>query len=66
MVDTDQDKLRILIDSIRLDSPEAGFHFNQKKLIVILDRYSWIEQSEIGTKDAEASFYTINIRIRHR
>jgi hypothetical protein len=68
MLDKDQDIRIILIDSIGLDSPEADFYINQmeeidaenqKKLIVILDKYGWIEQSKIGVKAAAAFFYII-------
>jgi len=68
MVDNDQNIRRILIDSIGLESPKAGSYIkkmieidteNQKKLIVILDKYGWIEQSKIGIKASEAFFYII-------
>jgi len=68
MVDKDQNIRRILVDSIGIDSPDAGLYIkqmieidadNQKKIRVILDRYGWIEQSRIGAKAAEAFFYTI-------
>jgi hypothetical protein len=52
----------------QLDSPNAGPYLNQmmeidsenqKKLLIILDKYGWIEQSKIGLKASEAFFYTI-------
>ena len=68
MVDKDQKIRRILVDSIGFDSPGAGSYIkqmmdidadNQKKIRGILNKYGWIEQSKIGTKAAEAFFYTI-------
>jgi|688.fasta_scaffold435707_1 hypothetical protein len=68
MVDQDQNIRRILVDSIGIDSPNAGPFLkrmmnidadNQKNIRLILNRYGWIEQSKIGTKAAEAFFYTI-------
>jgi len=68
MVDKDQEIRRILIDSIGIDSPNAGSYIkqmmdidtdNQKGIIVILNKYGWIEQSKIGKKAAGAFFYTI-------
>ena len=68
MVDKDQEIRRILVDSIGIDSPNAGPYIkqmmdldadNQKKIRVILNKYGWIEQSKIGAKAAEAFFYTI-------
>ena len=68
MVDKDQEIRRILVDSIGIDSPNAGPYikqmmdidmYNQKKIRAILNKYGWIEQSKIGAKAAEAFFYTI-------
>jgi hypothetical protein len=68
MVDKDQEIRRILVDSIGIDSPNAGPYIkqmmdidadNQRKMKVILDKYGWIEQSRIGPKAAEAFFYII-------
>jgi hypothetical protein len=68
IVDKDQGIRRILVDSIGIDSPQAGLYIkqmmdidadNQKKIIVILHKYGWIEKSKIGKKAAEAFFYTI-------
>ena len=68
MVDKDQEIRRILIDSIGIDSPNAGPYLkqmmdidmdNQRKMKEILNKYGWIEQSKIGEKAAEAFFYTI-------
>src|SRR5258708_38877767 len=67
MVDKDQGIRRILVDSIGIDSPNAGPYIkqmmnidaaNQKQIRLILDRYGWIGQSKIGAKAAEAFFYT--------
>jgi hypothetical protein len=64
----DQEIRRILIDSIGLQSPDAGIYVkqmmdidadNQHKLVVILDKYGWIPQSKIGKKAAEALFYIV-------
>ena len=68
MTDKDQEIRRILIDSIGIDSPNAGPYIkrmmdidvdNQKKIGMILNKYGWIGQSKIGAKAAEAFFYTI-------
>jgi len=68
MVDQDQNIRRILVDSVGIDSPNAGPFLkrmmnidadNQKNIRLILDRYGWIAESKIGTKAAEAFFYTI-------
>jgi hypothetical protein len=68
MVDRDQSIRRVLVDSIGIDSPNAGPFINemmnidadnQKSIRLILNRYGWIEQSKIGTKAAEAFFYSI-------
>jgi hypothetical protein len=68
MVDKDQEIRRILVDSIGIDSPNAGPYIkqmrdidtdNQEKIKLILDKYGWIEQSKIGAKAAEAFFFTI-------
>jgi hypothetical protein len=68
MVDKDQGIRRILVDSVGIDSPNAGPYMqqmmnidedNQKNIILILNKYGWIGQSKIGTKAAEAFFYTI-------
>lgn len=68
MVDKDQNIRRILIDSIGIGSPNAGPYIkqmmdidsgNQEKIKMILHKYGWIEQSKIGTKAAQAFFYTI-------
>ncbi len=68
MVYRDQEIRRILIDSIGLQSPDAGKYVkqmmdidadNQQKLKVILDKYGWIPQSKIGKKAAEAFFYIV-------
>jgi len=68
MVDSDQGIRRILVDSIGLDSPEAGKYINQMVAIdmqnrieieSILSKYGWIEQSKIGEKAAEGIFYIV-------
>jgi hypothetical protein len=68
MVDQDQNIRRILVDSVGIDSPNAGPFLkrmmdidaeNQKNIRLILNRYGWIGQSKIGTKAADAFFYTI-------
>ena len=68
MYDEDQEIRRILIDSIGLDSPEAGKYFNlmatidnRNKINIesILVKYGWIEKSKIGEKASEAIFYTV-------
>jgi hypothetical protein len=68
MVDKDQEIRRILVDSIGIDSPNAGPYIkqmmdidtdNQKTIRVILNKYGWIEQSKVGGKAAEAFFFTI-------
>lgn len=68
MFDADQEIRRILVDSIGLDSPEAGKYFNEMasidmtnriKIKEILEKYGWIEQSKIGEKAAEAIFYVV-------
>src|SRR5688572_22009253 len=59
MVDKDQGIRRILVDSVGIDSPNAGPYMqqmmnidedNQKNIILILNKYGWIGQSKIGTK----------------
>jgi len=68
IVDSDQEMRRILIDSIGIDSPDAAPYINQlididaanqEKIVLILNKYGWIEQSKVGTKAAQAFFYTI-------
>lgn len=68
MVDRDQNIRRILVDSVGIDSPNAGPFMkkmrdidadNQKNIRLILNKYGWIGQSKIGTKAAEAFFYSI-------
>jgi hypothetical protein len=68
IVDKDQQIRRILVDSIGIESPDAGPYIkqlidsdagNQKKIREILDKYGWIEQSKIGEKAADAFFYAI-------
>ncbi len=68
MVDLDQDIRRVLVDSVGIDSPNAQPFIrkmmdidadNQKNIRLILNRYGWIGQSKIGTKAAEAFFYSI-------
>ena len=68
MVDQDQNIRRILVDSVGIDSPNARPFIkrmmsidadNQKNIRLILNRYGWIGLSKIGTKAAEAFFYTI-------
>jgi len=68
MFDADQEIRRILVDSIGLDSPEAGKYLNEManidmtnkvKVEAILEKYGWIEQSKIGEKAAEAIFYVV-------
>jgi hypothetical protein len=66
--DADQDIRRILIDSIGLDSPEAGKYLskmngidrrNKAKIEAMLEKYGWIKKSKIGEKASEAIFYTV-------
>ena len=54
MVDKDQEIRRILVDSIGIDSPNAGPYIeqmrdidsvNQKTIKVILDKYGWYSMS---------------------
>jgi len=68
ILEEDQEIRRILVDSIGFDSPDAQAFIrkmnqndekNQKNIKLILDNYGWIEQSKIGTKAADALFYTI-------
>jgi len=68
MVDKDQNIRRILIDSVGIDSPNAGPYLkqmmnideeNQKDIILILNKYGWIGQSKIGIKAAQAFFFTV-------
>ena len=68
MVDKDQEIRRILVDSVGIDSPNAGPYIqqmmnidadNQKNIRLILNKYGWIKQSKIGTKAAKAFFYII-------
>lgn len=68
MLDSDQEIRRILIDSIGLDSPEAGKYLNEMatidiqnkvKIESILEKYGWIEQSKIGEKAADGIFYVV-------
>jgi hypothetical protein len=68
MVDKDQNIRRILVDSVGIDSPNAGPYIqqmrnidadNKKSIELILNKYGWIEQSKIGTKAAEAFFYIV-------
>jgi hypothetical protein len=68
MLDSDQEIRRILIDSIGLDSPEAGKYLkqmatidmqNKAKIESILEKYGWIERSKIGEKAADGIFYVV-------
>jgi len=68
MYDEDQEIRRILVDSIGLDSPEAGKYIqqmanidmrNRNKIESILNKYGWLEKSKVGTKASEAIFYTV-------
>ncbi len=68
MLDADQKIRKILIDSVGLDSPEAGKYLSQMaaidninkiKISAILEKYGWIEKSKIGEKASEAIFYTV-------
>ena len=68
MLDKDQGIRRILVDSIGIDSPDAGPYLkqmmdidmeNQRNMKIILGKYGWIGQSKIGKKAAEALFFVV-------
>lgn len=70
MVDKDQEIRRILVDSIGIDSPNAGPYIkqmmdidadNQKKIRVILNKYGWIEQSKLEQKQRRLFSIQFNI-----
>jgi hypothetical protein len=74
MVDQDQNIRRILVDSIGIDSPNAGPFLkrmmnidadNQKNIRLILNRYGWIEQSKLGQKQQRLFFTRFNTLTRH-